>query len=217
MSTNNGKGGKVVSKAEVSKWVQSPRKKTFLKRYFQPGSTHVLGDRTGRYTHTVGYSRQMSSHLKIICCITVKHITKFYFSQSSWPSSLFTVVPCGLWDLLSFLWRWQESSPCLFMFSSGDQLFSSCDKLSSCGDKLSSCGDKLSSSGDQLFSSRDYSMKPNALAHPIHNCDLHICTSAGHTPHVQSKTKKSFIFAINKHLHDVVKPSCVKSKKSEKE
>jgi len=35
--TNDGKGGKVVSKAE-------------------PGSTRVLGDRKGRYTHTVGYS-----------------------------------------------------------------------------------------------------------------------------------------------------------------
>jgi len=37
VSKNDGRGGKVVSKAE-------------------PGSTHVLGDRTGRYTHTVGYS-----------------------------------------------------------------------------------------------------------------------------------------------------------------
>ena len=64
------------------------------KSLHQPGSTHVLGDRNGRYTHTVGYSRwrwSSSSRITIITTIITlstinyNHLSAQWSNVGPWP------------------------------------------------------------------------------------------------------------------------------------
>ena len=96
---------------------------------FQPGSTHVLGDRTGRYTHTVGYSRLLllwffffwggqneeDTHTLSDIPGEIPHILTII-------SYFFTVERCGPLAWSSCLSQLLEFSPSLSMCSSGDTL-----------------------------------------------------------------------------------------------
>ena len=68
--------------------------KWIWKTLHQPGSTHVLGDRNGRYTHTVGYSRwrwSSSSRITIITSIisvstiNYNHLSGQWSNVGPWP------------------------------------------------------------------------------------------------------------------------------------
>ena len=67
---NDGKGGKIISVAEV---ITDNSLHLHLVFTPQPGSTREMGDRDGAYTHTVGYSRYCTVHshcrlLQVLYC-----------------------------------------------------------------------------------------------------------------------------------------------------
>ena len=87
---------------------------------FQPGSTHVLGDRTGRYTHTVGYSRWKTSHFDdhhiwYVIWYMIWDIS--LHSGAMWALGLVVllVTIAGVLALLVYVLKWWQSPQMFFL------------------------------------------------------------------------------------------------------
>ena len=68
------------------------------------------------------------------------------------------------------------------------QVVTNCSQVvTSCPLMVTSCPQVVTNCSQ---SSGDHNMRPNALAHPIHIFDLHICTLARHIPTPKKQDKK---------------------------
>ena len=124
------------SNSFTKKYISRICPKIWWNHRFQPGSTHVLGDRTGRYTHTVGYSRLLLLWLFLfiyfIFCGGGLQKEEDTHTLSDIPgekphiltiiSYFFTAERCGPLAWSSCLSQLLEFSPSLSMCSSGDTL-----------------------------------------------------------------------------------------------